>query len=523
MIRRGGTILPAAAWDKGKKGTFMLKPASLFTDGAVLCRNKEIRIFGEADSGADVTAALLDRRGEVLAEAACRSRDGRFLVLLCPQKAQTGCRLVIRSGEERAETVDVAIGEVFLAGGQSNMELELRNADEGADIIREYRDPLLRFFNVPKIAVEGPEQRKANEAARWHAVAPGQGGENSAVAYFFAAKLRLKMPEIPIGIIGCYWGGTSITCWMEEETLRTEAEGARYLDEYAARCAGKSMETWLKEDRVFQDTINAWNGAVERFREAHPNAPWKEAEAACGPAPWFPPAGPGSPYRPAGLAVTMVREVVPATLTAILYYQGEEDADKTDRYDVLMELLIRTWRTLFREPELPFLFVQLPMWLDWDAEDRRSWARLRLAQAKTRDAVPGTGMICLLDQGEYGNIHPTAKRPVGERLAELAGAMIFGGGKVSPRATGISAEGDALTVRLSLPVKVRGGGEAALLEVAGEDGQYAPAKAEIRGTEIRLASETVKQPVKARYAWTDWSDRVNLFGENGLPLEPFDL
>ena len=112
---------------------------------------------------------------------------------------------------------------------------------------------------------------------------------------------------------------------------------------------------------------------------------------------------------------------------------------------------------------------------------------------------------------------------MGERLAELAGAMIFGGGKVSPRATGISAEGDALTVRLSLPVKVRGGGEAALLEVAGEDGQYAPAKAEILGTEIRLASETVKQPVKARYAWTDWSDRVNLFGENGLPLEPFDL
>ena len=97
MIRRGGTILPAAAWDKGKKGTFMLKPASLFTDGAVLCRNKEIRIFGEADSGADVTAALLDRRGEVLAEAACRSRDGRFLVLLCPQKAQAGCRLVIRT------------------------------------------------------------------------------------------------------------------------------------------------------------------------------------------------------------------------------------------------------------------------------------------------------------------------------------------------------------------------------------------------------------------------------------------
>ena len=144
----------------------MLKPAALFTDGAVLCRNKEIRVFGEADSGAEVTVTLLDREGGVLAEAACRSRDGRFLVSLRPQEAQTGCRLVISSGTERAEAADIAVGEVFLAGGQSNMELELRNADEGAGIIKEYSDSLLRFFNVPKIAIAGPEHRKANDETR---------------------------------------------------------------------------------------------------------------------------------------------------------------------------------------------------------------------------------------------------------------------------------------------------------------------------------------------------------------------
>ena len=77
----------------------MLKPAALFTDGAVLCRNKEIRVFGEADSGADVEVTLLNRNGEVLSEAACQSRDGRFLVSLFPQEAQTGCRLVILCGE----------------------------------------------------------------------------------------------------------------------------------------------------------------------------------------------------------------------------------------------------------------------------------------------------------------------------------------------------------------------------------------------------------------------------------------
>ncbi len=500
----------------------MLKPAALFTDGAVLCRNKEIRVFGETDQQI-VAVILSDKNGATLAETISESRDGRFLASLAPQQAQAGCRLSIRAGNEQAEAANVAIGEVFLAGGQSNMELELRNADEGPEILKTYNDPLLRFYNVPKIAIAGPEQRKANDETRWHSIRPGEGGENSAVAYFFAAKLRERMPEIPVGIIGCYWGGTSVTCWMEEETLRTEAEGVRYLDEYAALSAGKTMESWLAEDKVFWDVLNQWNKAVADYQQAHPNAPWKEVEGVCGPAPWNPPPGPGSPFRPAGLAVTMVQEIMPATLSGILYYQGEQDAEATEQYDVLMKLLIRSWRELFRDSELPFLFVQLPMWLNWDAEDCRSWAKLRLAQARARDTTPNTGMICLLDQGEYGNIHPTAKRPVGERLAELAGAMMYGGGEVSPRALGKQAEGNTLTVLVSGPVYTRDGKPANLLEIAGEDRAYVPARAEIRKDRLVLQADGVDRPVYARYAWTDYSDRVNLTGINQLPLEPFDL
>ena len=169
------------------------------------------------------------------------------------------------------------------------------------------------------------------------------------------------------------------------------------------------------------------------------------------------------------------------------------------------------------------MFVQLPMWLNWDAEDLRSWAKLRLAQAKARDEMPGTGMICLLDQGEYGNIHPTAKRPVGERLAELAGAMLYGGGAVSPRALGKETEGNTLVIRLSAPARTGDGKTPNLLEIAGEGGVFVPAKAEIRGDTLRLTADCISHPVYARYAWTDYSDKVNLLGENGLPLEPFSI
>ena len=501
----------------------MIRAASLFTDGAVLCRRKEIRIFGVTDSRAPVTVRLYSSDGALLAEGSGRAHDGRFLVLLRPQEAQTGCRLKIETGDERTEAKDIAIGEVFLAGGQSNMELALQGADEGPEIIRTYDDPLIRFFNVPRLAVRGPEQRKAVDETRWHPIAPGQGGENSAVGYFFAAALRKRLPEIPIGIIGCNWGGTSVTCWIREETLKTEAEGQRYLAEYAERTAGKSMETYLKEEKAFLDVFIPWCNAVDTYKVAHPGAPWGEIEEVCGPSPWNPPAGPGSPYRPCGLAESMLTEVAPAALTGILYYQGEEDAGRTDHYDTLMILLIRHWRELFRAPELPFLFVQLPMWIDCNAEDSFRWPLTRLAQAAARDAVRNTGMVCLLDQGEFGNIHPTAKRPVGERLAELAGAMLYGWGEVSPRALDKYTEGGKMTIRLSAPVMVRGGGTPALLEIAGENGDYVPAKAEIRGDSIVLSAEGIGYPVRARYAWTDYSDKVNLFGENGLPLEPFEL
>ena len=501
----------------------MFQPSSLFTDGAVLCRRKEIRIFGEAPTGARVRVRLTDEKGYLLAEGEAGSRDGRFLVCLPPQEARTGCSLSVSCGDRTAEASDVAIGEVFLAGGQSNMELPLSGADEGPGLIGNHCDPLLRFFNIPKKAVPGPEQRQAMREARWQAVLPGKGGENSAVAYFFARRLREAFPDLPVGIVDCYWGGTSITCWLDEATLRTLGEGTRYLEDYAARTGSKTMSAYLKEEKAFNDAMDEWNGKVDRYRKAHPGAPWKEIQDACGLCPWNPPVGPGSPFRPGGLAETMLAEAVPLALTGILYYQGEEDADKTDRYDELMLLLIRRWRALFRDAALPFLFVQLPMWLDDGAEDSFRWPALRLAQAAARDAARNTGMVCLLDQGEYGNIHPTAKRPVGERLYGLLAAMRGCGGEASPRACGREISGNTMTVHLSAPVITRGGGAPRLLEIAGEDGAFRPADAAVSGKELRVWSRAVEHPASVRYAWTDYSDQVNLFGENGLPLEPFRL
>ena len=498
-----------------------LKPSPLFTDGTVLCRDREIRVFGEAPEGLEVKVSLTDRDDRMLAEGTGEARQGRFLICLPPQTARTGCRLVISGGGETMAAEDVAIGDVYLAGGQSNMEMELRNSREGTDSVAD--DPLLRFFNVPRKAYVCEAQRQALQETRWAPVNRETAGYNSAAASYFGARMREKHPGIPVGIIGCYWGGTSVTCWMDEETLRSLDEGKRYLDEYSRLSGGKTMEAYLAEEEIFSRDMDRWNGDVGRYRADHPDAAWEEIEGACGKCPWNPPAGPGSPYRPAGLAESMLKEIAPVALTAALYYQGEEDTGRTDHYDLLMTAMIRLWRKLFRDAELPFLFVQLPMWLDFGASDTFRWAATRLAQAAVRDAVRNTGMICLLDEGEYGNIHPLNKRPVGERLASLAESMLYGGGTVSPRVSGRWIRDDVMTVTATQNLVTSDGAAPRLMEIAGEDGVFVPAEAEISENTIRIRAKEVRHPAAARYAWTDWSDRVNVFGENGLPLEPFRI
>ncbi len=493
----------------------MFKLAPLFGEGAVLCRGKEIRIFGTADEGAHLAATLTAANGTCLAEAACVAAHGRFLLQLPPQSAQTGCTLTITDGVRSAVSTAVAIGEVYLAAGQSNMELALWNADEGQTCIQAHDDPELRYFNVPQKSVWDADAIQAEAASHWQRIQPGSGGDMSAVAYFFARKLRQRL-GVPVGIIGCYWGGTSITAWLDEETLRQSAEGLRYMADDAARSAGKTMAQWQAEQASFEAEMADWNGKVAETKAERPGIPWAEVERVCGVCPWHPPVGPGSPYRPGGLAETMTKRIAPAALTGVLYYQGESDAGLTCHYDLLLTDYIRLMRRLFRDDTLPFLNVQLPVY------GGEGWGDIRRAQALVAKQVAHTGLVCLIDCGERDNIHPTDKRTPGERLFEAARTLVYGeGGVASPQATGKYTVGSTLTVTLDAPVALtREGDECA--EIAGVDGVWHTASLAVEGDKLHLTSPVVPHPVSARYAYATWC-RVRLFGQNGLPLAPFVL
>ncbi|MDD6050296.1 MAG: sialate O-acetylesterase [Clostridiales bacterium] len=497
----------------------MFKAAPLFGDHAILPLGKELRIFGTADECEVIRARLTAADGTVTGEGEGAAHSGRFLIHLPPQRAEQGpLTLTLTSAAMTWTAVDWQVGYLFLAGGQSNMEWSLWNAEGGQEIIRTHQDAALRYFNVPRVSLEDEVAQAAHAAAHWQQIAPHQGGDMSAVAYFFATEVR-RRTGLPVGIIGCNWGGTSILSWMDEAALHRCIPALQAAEEYERQYGHITLPEWQSQQDAFQAAMDAWNKQVEAIKAAQPGIEWAEVEKQAGACPWNPPPGPGSPYRPGQLARTMVASIVPAALTGVLFYQGESDvAERAACYAELLITLVLRWRELFGDATLPFYNVQLPMYIDANAQDDHGWAILRQQQEMALHALRNSHLAVMIDAGEYGNIHPVDKRTPGQRLARLFLEQVEQTAPAQPWAVGKSTRGNVLTVEVTHPLR----GEPDLFEVAGEDGVYVPACAVLEDCCIHLTAEGVAHPAKARYAWVNWG-RVHVYGETGLPLAPFVL
>lgn len=495
----------------------MFKASSLFGDHAILPVGKEIRIFGTADEGECIHAALTDASGAVAGEGKCTAQGGRFLLRLPPQALTAGSLTLTLTGKDQQITAeDIRVGYLFMAGGQSNMEWSLWGSQDGQETVRTHNDPELRFFNVPRESVESKAQAAFADTA-WGQCVPHQGGDMSGVAYFFAREVRQKT-GVPVGIIGCNWGGTSILSWMDDDAIARCPAAKRAAEEYDRSIEGITLEMWMERQAAWQQEMNDWNAHVEEIKRNEPGIAWADVERQAGVCPWHPPVGPGSPYCPTQLAKSMVSQLVPAALTGILFYQGESDADRADDYGELLVMLIRRWRELFGDAALPFYNVQLPMYIETGAKDDFTWPVLRRQQEMAWKTLRNSHLAVMIDGGDFGNIHPLDKKTPGERLARLFLAELAHEPDLRPWATGKSTRGSVLMVTVSQPVH----GEGKLFEIAGATGAYVPAQAEVDGCCIRLHAEGVPCPVKARYAWVNWAE-VSVFGEGGLPLAPFVL
>ncbi|MFA5328057.1 MAG: sialate O-acetylesterase [Prolixibacteraceae bacterium] len=233
------------------------------------------------------------------------------------------------------------------------------------------------------------------------------------------------------------------------------------------------------------------------------------------------------PGKPLGLFNAMFYPTINYALKGMVWYQGESNAGRADEYKSALSTLIGEWRKLWGQGNLPFLFVQLPDFMEPRKEPSEGeWATLRNQQLKTL-SVPNTAMAVTIGLGEWNDIHPLRKKEVGQRLALAAEKLAYGDENVvfsGPLYKSMKIKGNKISLTFTncgSGLVSADGNALKQFAIAGSDGKYIWAQAKIDGDQVIVWNDLLSNPVSVRYAWADNPEGANLSNKEGLPASPF--
>jgi len=223
----------------------------------------------------------------------------------------------------------------------------------------------------------------------------------------------------------------------------------------------------------------------------------------------------------------MIAPMINYRIKGVLWYQGESNTSRAFEHFELFKLLIKDWRNNWHQGNFPFLYVQLPNFVEVNTETTKyDWAYFRETQLKAL-AIPNTGMAVTIDIGEYNDIHPVKKKDLGYRLALAAQKIAYGEKQIvysGPVFKSAKIEDNKVTLSFSnggTGLTTKNGEELNCFEICSADNEYYPAKAKIVKDKIIVWSEKVAKPVGVRYAWANNPIDPNLYNKEGLPATPF--
>ncbi len=484
---------------------------ALFSHNMVLQRAMAVPIWGTAAPGARVTLTFNGMSASAVADD-----NGHWRGELPAMPAGGPYDLTIESAEDTIVIRNVLIGDVWLCGGQSNMMFALSRAT-GGDALAAESYPDIRMVRVDA-PVRGRPTRDYTGGSwmHWEEAAGGF----SAVAASFAREIHQRT-GVPIGLVLCGAGGTPAESWTPYASMATNPAVSDMTTIVDAAIA-KHIE--LLEN--YPENYAAWlEESIEADREGRQvtRPPHLPADIRV------------NPYRPSGLYNGGIAPLAGLAIKGVIWYQGESNGNFAYQYRELFPALISGWREAWKRPDLPFLFIQLPTYLPPRNPDQPcSWAELREAQLMTWQRVPHTGMAITIDLGadrddpRQDMLHPPNKIPMGQRLALVARALVYGeeivysgpiyhamtlkDGRVQLEFThtgsGLVAKGDGSPLHAFV--------------IAGEDRQFVPAEARLEGEMVTVWSPDVPAPAAVRYNWA-WDPRPmgNLYNREGLPASPF--
>lgn len=464
--------------------------AATLQSNMVVQQNKPLRVWGEAPAGTIIRVQADWLSG---ASADTCNAKGEWMLSIPVSTAVPGDYtthvITVSDGKQVQQLENILIGDVWLCSGQSNMDMQLKpflpwllGAMHYEQEIANAQYPQIRLFDLQTNFSAAPMR---DGAGSWSVCSPLTAPDYSAAAYFFARDIFLQR-RIPVGLVVSSIGASTAQAWTSRDSLANDVVlNQKYLYPYDTSARSKEvLDPIVTFDKVARPTL-LYNAMIY-------------------------------PLRHIGF-------------TGILWYQGESNRHDGALYTRLLSGMVRNWRNLFQQGELPFYYVQVApyTWLE-NKPEAFEYAELREAQSKIREQVPGTAMAVTMDIADPNDIHPRNKQDVGYRLARLALAHTYkmpGIISSGPEYQSFDSQKDTLIISfvkesIGTGLATNDGQAPRHFFIAGADKKFYPAEAVIRENQVWLYNKQVKKPVAVRYAFTNYPV-TNFCNKEGFPAVPF--
>lgn len=372
-------------------------------------------------------------------------------------------------GKYVKEFTNILIGEVWICSGQSNMQMFLKNVENGATEAASATQPKVRLLNMTRKTAATPQE---SFDAEWLPCMPSTAGDFSAVGYFFGKALFQEL-GVPIGLIGANWGNTAIEVWMASE--------------------------WVEND-------SEMNSDAQLRSAGHTD---------------------GSPSLPGSAYNAMIHPLKDIPVAGVIWYQGENNQSSPYIYPKFLKTMIEGWRGIWKR-DFPVYVCQIaPYQREWNYRTNYSNPAMRFSQAEATRTISKTAIEVNDDITDITNIHPRNKKDVGARLASLALSQTYGKSSFNslrcPVFNNAVITGNKVTVSFSYAesgLKTTDGKAPTMFEICGSDKVFYTADAKISGNTVELTSPQVPVPVAARMGWS-YTKITNLRSNENLPVSVF--